>query len=37
MDYLITDDNHFGPMLKEISKFMPNHLQLRKNCDLNYF
>ena len=37
MDYLITDDNHFGPMLKEISKFIPNHLQLRKNCDLDNF
>ena len=35
MHYLITNDNHFGPMLKEISKFIPNHLQLRKNCDLD--
>ncbi|HEX7141625.1 MAG TPA: hypothetical protein VF222_04025 [Nitrososphaeraceae archaeon] len=38
MDYLITDDtSDFEPMLKEMSKFIPNYLQLRKNSDLNYF
>ena len=38
MDYLITDDtSDFEPMLKEMSKFIPNYLQLRKNIDLNYF
>ena len=37
MPYLITNDNHFESMLKEISKFIPNHLQLRKNCDLDNF
>jgi hypothetical protein len=38
MDYLITDDtSDFEPMLKEMSKFIPNYLQLRKNSDLNSF
>ena len=38
MDYLITDNtSDFEPMLKEMSKFIPNYLQLRKNSDLNYF
>ena len=38
MDYLITDDtSDFEPMLKAMSKFIPNYLQLRKNSDLNYF
>jgi hypothetical protein len=37
MDYLITNDTHFEPMLKELSKFIPNYLELRKNCYLEYF
>lgn len=38
MDYLITDNtSDFEFMLQRISKFIPNHLQLRKNHDLDYF
>jgi hypothetical protein len=38
MDYLITDNtSDFEFMLQKISKFIPNHLQLRKNHDLDYF
>jgi rRNA-processing protein FCF1 len=37
MDYLITDDNHFESMLKEMSKDIPNNLELKKNHDLDYF
>ena len=37
MDYLITDDKHFEPMLKEMSKDIPNNLELKKNHDLDYF
>ena len=37
MDYLITDDNHFASMLKEMSKDIPNNLQLKKNHYLDYF
>jgi rRNA-processing protein FCF1 len=38
MHYLITDNtSDFEPMLKEMSVFIPNYLQLRKNCNLNYF
>ena len=37
MDYLITDDKHFEPMLKEMSKDIPNNLKLKKNHDLDYF
>lgn len=38
MDYLITDNtSDFEPMLQKISKFIPNDLQVKKNCDLNYF
>lgn len=38
MHYIITDNtSDFKPMLKEMSTFIPNYLQLRKNCDLNYF
>ena len=37
MDYLITDNtSDFGPMLKEISKSIPNSLQVKKNYYLNY-
>jgi rRNA-processing protein FCF1 len=32
MDYLITDNiSDFEPMLKELSKFMPNDLEVQKN------
>ena len=38
MDYLITDNtSDFEPMLQKISKFIPNYLKVKKNCDLNYF
>ena len=38
MDYLITDNtSDFEPMLKEMSKFITNYLQLKKNHDLAYF
>jgi hypothetical protein len=38
MDYLITDNTYdFEPILKEMSKFMPNYLQVKKNYYLNYF
>jgi hypothetical protein len=37
MGYLITDDKHFKPMLKEMSKDIPNNLELKKNHDLDYF
>ena len=37
MHYLITDNtSDFGPMLKEISKSIPNSLQVKKNYYLNY-
>ena len=36
MNYLITDDNHFGPLLQKISKFMSNDLQVQKNYYLEY-
>ena len=33
MHYLITNDtSDFEPMLKEMSKDIPNNLQLKKNC-----
>ncbi|HET7644119.1 MAG TPA: hypothetical protein VFK40_11465 [Nitrososphaeraceae archaeon] len=35
MDYLITDNiSDFEPMLKELSKFKPNYLQLKRNHNL---
>ena len=34
---LITDDNHFASMLKEMTKDIPNNLQLKKNHYLDYF
>jgi hypothetical protein len=38
MNYLITDNtSDFESMLQKMSKFIPNYLQLRKNCDLDYF
>lgn len=38
MDYLITDNtSDFEPMLQKMSKFIPNYLKVKKNCDLNYF
>jgi len=38
MDYLITDNtSDFEPMLQKISKFIPNYLKVKKNCNLNYF
>ena len=38
MDYLITDNtSDFEPILKELSKFIPNYLELKKNCYLEYF
>jgi hypothetical protein len=38
MDYLITDNTYdFEPILKEMSKFIPNYLQIKKNYYLNYF
>ena len=38
MDYLITDNTYdFEPILKEMSKFIPNYLQVKKNYYLNYF
>ena len=38
MHYLITDNiSDFEPMLKEMTRFIPNYLQLRKNHNLNYF
>jgi hypothetical protein len=37
MHYLITDNtSDFGPMLKEMSKYIPNYLQVQKNYYLNY-
>ena len=37
MHYLITDNtSDFGPMLKEISKSIPNYLQVQKNYYLDY-
>jgi rRNA-processing protein FCF1 len=35
MHYLITDDNHFEPLLQKISKFIPNYLQVQKNYYLD--
>ena len=36
MHYLITDNtSDFGPMLKEMSKFIPNYLQVQKNYYLD--
>jgi hypothetical protein len=35
MHYLITDDKHFGPLLQNLSKFMPNDLQVQKNYYLD--
>jgi hypothetical protein len=38
MDYLITDNtSDFAPMLKQMSKFIPNYLELKKNHDLADF
>src|SRR5918993_1277127 len=38
MDYLITDNtSDFEPMLQKMSKFIPNYLKVKKNCNLNYF
>ncbi|HEX5186776.1 MAG TPA: hypothetical protein VFV86_07785 [Nitrososphaeraceae archaeon] len=38
MDYLITDNiSDFEPMLKEMSKFIPNYLQLKRNHNLVFF
>ena len=38
MDYLITDNtSDFESMLQKMSIFIPNYLQLRRNCDLDYF
>ena len=38
MHYLITDNiSDFEPMLKEMTRFIPNHLQLRNNHNFNYF
>lgn len=37
MHYLITDNtSDFEPMLKEMSKFIPNYLQVQKNYYLDY-
>jgi flagellar biosynthesis protein FlhB len=37
MDYLITDNtSDFESMLQKMSIFIPNYLQLRRNCDLDY-
>ena len=37
MHYLITDNtSDFGPMLKEISKSIPNYLKVQKNYYLDY-
>ena len=37
MHYLITDNtSDFEPMLKGISKFIPNYIQVQKNYYLNY-
>jgi hypothetical protein len=37
MHYLITDNtSDFEPMLKEMSKFRPNYLQVQKNYYLDY-
>jgi len=37
-DYLITDNtSDFEPMLQRISKFIPNYLQVKKNCYLEDF
>ena len=38
MDYLITDNiSDFEPMLKEMSKFIPNYLQVKRNHNLFFF
>ena len=37
MHYLITDNtSDFEPMLKEMSKFISNYLQVQKNYYLDY-